>query len=250
MRLRSIVLAGLAALVSQAFAEVITFEDVPGSFTNAGIFSPYHGFSWSGNLLLANEALFPGSDAHSGSTYGWSNGPAYVLMTSSTPFDFTSLWAREGSSSGSNDRFVVHGYTGGVEAYAQVLDETMAYQFYALNFNSVDKVVINAIDYRTSTNLLIDDINVSAPASIPEPGTLALALAALCGVGWWSRFGNAGTATTNRAQRGRTPSERRTGQGRGVGSPEGSEQPGCESTRAGRCSFSATVTKRSPRSHS
>ena len=201
--------AALACADAQAANHVITFDDLSapvGAFSAAVMPAGYRGYNWSEHWTLSQASAnwFTGVQAHSGTNFGWEGGanPMELVAANGGVFDFVSFWGRDGSGV---DTITAHGFRSGAETSTRTFTVTDVYALVTLNFIGIDRLVIDAPSASTGiTNLLVDDITVSA---VPE------APMALMWLGGLAAFGMA------RAARGRSP-ERLQAQ-RLIGQPGG-----------------------------
>ena len=180
-RLLAVALAALTATAANATSQTIGFEGL--GFTE--ITSTYEGLSWTGGaganswvVSPSSFGIFSGQDAHTGTEYAWSNGGTTLDLTEANgaKFDLDSMWTRGG---GNGISFVATGYANGVEVYSQSISEGASYTLNTLNFDGIDKLELS----NQTTNLLLDDITVSTPSAVPEPGSLAMLFAGLGAIG-------------------------------------------------------------------
>jgi hypothetical protein len=172
----------LSFATTPSFATVIGFEDIPSPGCCTFIPAGYQGFTWSGSSgdtswVVAQESagVFPGTTAHSGTNYAWSNGFSDLSLSDGN-YDFNSLWARVGNDAAGT--VTVHGFDGATELYTQTLNLTDTYQLFALNFVGITDWTLT----NNPSNVLIDDITVNE-TNLPEPATLAFLGAGLFGLG-------------------------------------------------------------------
>jgi len=181
-RLLAAALAALSVTAAHATSQTIGFEGL--GWTSLGSSSSYAGLSWTGAwgdnswiVTPANDGIFVGQDAHSGSEYAWSNGGTTLDLATpgNTRFDVNSLWTRGGNAPIS---FVATGYANGVAVYTMDFSEGTTYTLNMLGFRGIDKLELS----NQSTNLLLDDIDVSSPSAVPEPGSLGMLLAGVTAI--------------------------------------------------------------------
>ena len=178
-RLLAAALAALSVTAANATSQTIGFEAL--GFTTLGSTSTYAGLSWSGAwgdsswvVSPASVGIFAGQDAHTGDEFAWSNGGTTLDLAApgNALFDVNSMWTRGGNGPIS---FVATGYAGGVAVYSMSFSEGTTYALNTLNFRGIDKLELS----NQSTNLLLDDISVSSPSVVPEPGSLGMLFAGL-----------------------------------------------------------------------
>lgn len=152
-----------------ASAGVVTFDDLPGDYTEA-IAAGYQGFNWD-NMSAIRADAFPGSGYETGAVSGANTafnrdgGTVAISKADAGAFDFvgayfTSAWLEQELS--------FEGYANGQLRYASpasfVID-TLAPQWLQLNWSGIDTLVI----YNSSgTQWAMDDMTV------PEPSSAAL----------------------------------------------------------------------------
>lgn len=182
MKIRDAILATLAAIGASAHATVINFDElsIPPccSYPTQG----YEGFNWAGGgstfswvLSTTDNVRFPGSAAHSGKNFAWSNGTSSLDLTlqSGGEFDFNSMWTRSGYN---YMKVTVTGYANNAIVGTTTYDSTTDYSFETFDFKGIDDLQITT-EYG---NLLIDDMNVTTSATaVPEPTNIAMFLAGL-----------------------------------------------------------------------
>jgi hypothetical protein len=176
-----------ASASTQASAAIIGFEDLSSGFVPTS----YQGFTWSGgsgggSWVLGNESnnIFPGTEAHSGSKFAWSNGGTSLTLSDGL-FSLDSFWARTGAATTFN--YTVKGFLGATELYSQNITATQTYQQFVFNYTGIDKITISA-----GNNLLLDDITVNSAAAVPEPASVAiwggLGIAYLFAARRWNKY--------------------------------------------------------------
>jgi hypothetical protein len=184
-RLLAVAVAALTATAANASSQTIGFEGL--GFTE--LTSTYQGLSWTGAwgttswvVSPADIGIFAGQDAHAGTEYAWSNGGTTLDLTEAdgSKFNLDSMWTRGGNGGIS---FVATGYANGVAVYSQSISEGTSYTLNTLNFNGIDKLELSD----QTTNLLLDDITISTPSAVPEPGSMGMLLAGLSALGVMAR---------------------------------------------------------------
>jgi hypothetical protein len=193
MQIKSLTAAAVLSLASLApvsQAATIGFEDIPMTFTDPAALSyayltNQYGLQWSGGyqdiswtVSEATGGWFPGSQAHSGNQFAWSNGGVDLSISSSMAFTLTEFWARSGYGQ-ADVVLTVNGYNGGVLVGTQSLAMTTTYQLMAFNFGETDKITFTSSPH---ANILMDDFVMTLP--VPEPSTYAMLLAGLCLIGY------------------------------------------------------------------
>lgn len=157
-------------LAPSAQAGVIGFEDS----ARGPITATYHGLEWSGgwgqNSWIVETSAYPfanwpGTYAHSGEQFAWSNGGTDLALLGAN-FSVNSLWMR-GGHRGGDVRLI--GLRDGLVAFETGITVSTTYQYFALNYFNIDTLLIEG----SFANLLLDDISINA---VPEPATGAMLL--------------------------------------------------------------------------
>jgi len=163
-----------------ASAEYINFDDLTFSSGDDTLHldgTSYAGFSWGpGPFIPYNTAwvvdsrpIF-GVSAHSGDNYAWSNGGADLQISSTSLFDFNTMWG--GMSIGGLEELNRYGFQAEAEGYrdGELIYETSflptsptTWESFDFNFFGVDEVIIKT----WGRNIYLDDIDIDSPVTEP-----------------------------------------------------------------------------------
>jgi len=180
-RLLSLLLGVL--LFGSANAMVVKFDDL-GSGNNLVPVS-YQGLDWTGFYTLNNNWGF-GDHAVSGSgfVYGACCGSSDTISVATGTFSLLSGYFS--TLQNFDAQFNVYGYLDGVETYSKTISTNATPSLIDFEFIGVDQVVFQS---SYSANLALDNLQITAGNSVPEPTSIALLCLGLVGVGL-SRRGN------------------------------------------------------------
>ena len=171
-------LAGAAlCIASAAHASVIDFDDLDANnkLASIGKYNPYDGITWATSWYLG-ATTYAGYDngAHSGNQFVANGfGVNNLSFSSTTAFDFVGAWFATPNTNGAHATWInvsaydalnnLIGSTGNVEIGSN-------YAFVAGNFLNASRITVS----RDKGFFIMDDVTLGAPASVPEPGPLAL----------------------------------------------------------------------------
>lgn len=175
--MRTLVCAGLvAALTAPAGAAVLTFDDLNTGGAGA-VSTSYAGYIFNNWWHIDSPPYsYPNASAPTviyNSESSYTNTPEIVFGTA---VDVDSLYLAD-YNSGS---VTLRGYSGATEIYTDVIALTSSMVQYAINFDGIDRFVMETTP--GSTFAFLDNLEVNA-SSVPEPATLALASLGLASLG-------------------------------------------------------------------
>ena len=180
-------LLAVAALCisSAAHATVIDFDDLDASnkLSSIGKYNPYDSITWSNSWYLGPNT-YAGYDngAHSGTQFLLNGfGANNLSFRSASTFDFVGAWFAVPNINGSRATWI------NVSAYDQNdaligstgnIGVSNTYAFVEANFSNASRITVS----RDKGFFIMDDVTLGEPASVPEPGAVALIALALAGL--------------------------------------------------------------------
>jgi hypothetical protein len=184
----------LAVDYRSASAQTLTFDDITQAppfpvISDGTVRVPtlYQGFLFDGgqSMYLGNQnswittlgfwsAVFPAPP--SSPVAAWTNGGTSVWLSRATPFDFLSaaLGAMYGAcNSGGVSQLTVSGYRAGVLMQSETRDLVCGgFRTETFDLRNIDEVVFSTLS--EGGNMLLDDLEFGAPATVPEPASVLL----------------------------------------------------------------------------
>ena len=184
--MKKIILVSIFCILSicfnqDAYALLITFDDVGSTLEDEPIFNGYKGFQWD-NFDYIHKDFRPVSGYHNGVVSGdylGFNGLGQPASMSGQLFDFQGAFL---TGAWNNGLFVnVRGYSGPNLIYDQTVTvNSNAPTWFLFQYNNIDKLNFNSFGgfnagYGFSgSHFAIDDIQYGLRSTIPEPSTFIL----------------------------------------------------------------------------
>jgi hypothetical protein len=194
------------ALVGNANASILTFDDVAVSGDNSEQLGSYGGFSWTNMYVLNADEYIGGASGYNGGRVSGTNvafnGFAVQATAASGTFDFNSAYLAAAWNNGLSVR--VQGFLNGNLLYdttVQLLNASATpgagSQQFVFNYVGINQLVFNSFGGTDAgfngggEHFAMDNFEFNATNAIPEPGSLLV----------WGVLGLAGVGMTNRRRK-------------------------------------------------